>query len=104
MEFAFALGLIGWVALVAGAVLFGVVAQLIGETRTGYEWLIDAAAVVIGAVFASEFIIGLRAVEPVFDGLAIAPAVIGGLIVGLAVEIVTRFTTGGRYVSHPMAA
>jgi uncharacterized membrane protein YeaQ/YmgE (transglycosylase-associated protein family) len=104
MEFAIELGLTGWAVLLVGALLFGVIAQFVGETRTGYEWLIDAVAVVLGALVASELIVGWRAVEPVFDGLAIVPAVVGGLIVGLLVEVVTRFSTGGRYAGRPMAA
>ena len=71
--------------------------QLIGETRTGYEWLIDAIAAGIGALFASEFIVAFQATGPVFDGLALVPALVGGLVVGLIVEIATRYLTGGRY-------
>jgi len=104
MEIAFAIGIGGWAALLIGALLFGVVAQLIGETRTGYEWLVDSIGAGLGAIIASEFIIGLRSVEPVFDGLAIVPAVIGGLVLGLIVEIATRYLTGGRYVGRPIAA
>ena len=104
MEFAFAIGFGGWALLIAGALVFGLVAQFVGETETGYEWLVDAIAVAIGAIVASEFIVGWRAIEPVFDGLAIVPALVGGLVVGLIVEVSTRFMTGGRYIHHPMAA
>jgi hypothetical protein len=55
-------------------------------------------------VIASEFIISLRTFEPVWDGLALVPALIGGLVVGLVVEVATRYMTGGRYIaSRPMA-
>ncbi len=40
---------------------------------------------------------------PVWDGLAIAPAPIGGLALGLVVELVTRYLTGGAYTTRPMA-
>jgi hypothetical protein len=42
----------------------------------------------------------------VWDGLALLPAVIGGLVIGVLVEIVTRYLTGGRYTTHhrPTAA
>ena len=103
MELAITLGLGGWLALLAGALLFGVVAQFIGEVRTGYEWLADFIAAAIGAVIASEFIISLRTYEPVWDGLAIVPAIVGGLALGVVVELGTRYLTGGRYTSHPMA-
>lgn len=104
MELAINLGIGGWVILLAGAFIFGVVAQFVGETRTGYEWLVDGVAAALGAVIASEFIISARTWEPVWDNLAIVPALIGGLAVGLVVEVVTRFMTGGRYTAHPMAA
>ena len=104
MEFAINLGLGGGVVLIVGALVFGVIAQFIGETRTGYEWFVDAIAAGIGALVASEFIIGWQAFAPVFDGLAIWPALIGGLAVGLVVEVVTRFMTGGTYTGHPMSA
>lgn len=103
MELAINLGIGGWLVIFAGALLFGVVAQYIGEARTGYEWLVDGIAVVIGAVVASEFIISLRTFEPVWDGHALVPALIGGLAVGIVVELATRYLTGGRYTTRPMA-
>lgn len=104
MEFAIALGLGGWVALIAGAVVFGLLAQFIGEARTGYEWLADTVAAGVGALVASEFIIGWQAFAPVFDGLAIVPALIGGLVVGVVVEVATRYLTGGTYSGRPISA
>jgi uncharacterized membrane protein YeaQ/YmgE (transglycosylase-associated protein family) len=106
MELAIALGWGGWVVVLVAALVFGVAAQLIGETRTGYEWLVDGVAFALGAVIASEFVVGWRAIEPVWDGLALLPAVIGGLVIGVLVEIVTRYLTGGRYTTHhrPTAA
>ena len=49
MEFAITLGIGGWALLIVGALVFGVVAQFVGETRTGYEWLVDAIGAGIGA-------------------------------------------------------
>lgn len=103
MELAITLGIGGWLVLIAGALLFGVIAQFVGETRTGFEWLVDGIAAALGALIASEFIISLQAFAPVWDGLALVPALIGGLALGLVVEIVTRYVTGGRYTTHPMA-
>jgi uncharacterized membrane protein YeaQ/YmgE (transglycosylase-associated protein family) len=104
MELAIDLGIGGWVLLIAGALVFGVVAQLVGETRTGFEWLVDAIGAGIGALVASEFIVAWQAFEPVWDGLAIVPALIGGLVLGMIVEVVTRYTTGGTYAGRPTAA
>jgi uncharacterized membrane protein YeaQ/YmgE (transglycosylase-associated protein family) len=103
MELAISLGFGGWLALFAGAMLFGVIAQFFGETRTGYEWLVDGVAAALGAVIASEFIISLQAFAPVWDGLAIVPAVIGGLALGIVVELATRYLTGGRYTTRQRA-
>jgi uncharacterized membrane protein YeaQ/YmgE (transglycosylase-associated protein family) len=103
MELAIALGIGGWLILLAGALLFGVIAQFVGETRTGYEWLVDGIAAALGAVIASELIISLRTFAPVWDGLALVPALVGGLALGLVVEVATRFMTGGRYTTRPMA-
>lgn len=104
MELTLTIGLGGWIILIAGALLFGVVAQLIGETRTGFEWAIDAVAAAIGAIVASEFIVAWQAFGPVVDGLAVVPALIGGLALGLIVEVVTRFVTGGHYTHGAMSA
>ena len=104
MEFAVSLGLGGWVVLAAGALVFGAIAQFIGQPRTGYEWLVTAVAAAIGAVVASEFIVGWQAFEPVWDGLALVPAVVGGLVGGTVVEVATRYLTGGTYTGRPMSA
>ena len=103
MELAISLGFGGWFVLIAGALLFGVLAQFVGETRTGLEWVVDGIAAGLGAVIASELIISLRTFEPVWDGLAIVPALIGGLALGIVVELATRWLTGGRYTTRPMA-
>ena len=104
MEFVFTLGIGGWALLIVGALVFGVVAQFLGETRTGFEWLVDAIGFGIGALVASEFIVAWQTFEPVWDGLAIVPALIGGLVLGIVVEIATRYLTGGTYAGHPTAA
>ena len=91
-------------ASIVGALVFGVVAQFVGETKTGFEWLVVAIGAGIGALVASEFIVAWQTFEPVWDGLAIVPAVIGGLVLGIVVEIATRYLTGGTYARHPTAA
>jgi hypothetical protein len=53
---------------------------------------------------ASEFIVAWRTFEPVWDGLALVPALLGGLVVGIIVEVATRRLTGGTYSGRPMAA
>jgi hypothetical protein len=104
VELAITIGLGGWILLVAAALVFGVAAQLIGEARAGYEWFVDAIAFGIGAIVASEFIVALQAVEPVWDGLALVPALVGGLLFGTIVEVVTRNVTHGTYAHRPASA
>ena len=99
MELSITLGLIGWAILIVGALVFGIAAQFVGRARTGFEWLIDAVAAFAGALIASEFIVAWRGFEPVYEGLAIIPAIAGGLVLGVIVEVVTRFSTGGRYTT-----
>ena len=104
MELAITLGLGGWILLIAASLVFGAIAQYVGETRTGWEGAVDAVAFGIGALIGSEFIVAMQAYGPVWDGLALVPALVGGLIVGLIVELSTRYVTGGTYVHHPTAA
>ncbi len=104
MEFAISLGLGGWILLIVGALVFGALAQLVGETRTGYEWLVDAIAAGSGALVASEFIVAWQTSEPTWDGLALVPALVGGLVLGIVVEVTTRYMTGGTYSGRPMSA
>jgi uncharacterized membrane protein YeaQ/YmgE (transglycosylase-associated protein family) len=104
MEFSIALGFLGWMALLVGALIFGVLAQSVGDARTGYEWVADAIAAGFGALVASEFIVAWQTFEPVWDGLALVPALVGGLVVGVVVEVATRYLTGGTYATRPMSA
>jgi hypothetical protein len=104
MEFAISLGIWGWLLLIVAALAFGVVAQFVGHATTGFEWVADALGFAVGALVASEFVVGWQAFEPVWEGLALVPALVGGLVVGLATEVVTRYATGGTYRGHPTAA
>src|SRR5205809_2994017 len=82
MDFAFSIGLWGVLGLIVLSGLFGILVQLVGTPSFGYEWLVTGIAAFVGAFVASEFIVDARAFEPVFDGVAIVPAVIGGILVG----------------------
>jgi hypothetical protein len=57
-----------------------------------------------GALVASEFIVAWRTVEPVFDGLALVPALLGGLLLGIVVAVAMRRLTGGTYSGRAVAA
>lgn len=104
MELDITLGLVGWLVLIGGAVIFGIAAQFVGEARSAYEWVVDSLAAGFGALVASEFMVAWQATGPVFDGLALVPALVGGLAVGVVVAVATRFLTGGHYTHGAMSA
>ena len=104
MEFAISLGVGGWILLLGGALVLGIGAQVIGHPPTAYQWVFDAVGAGIGAIVASELIVALRDVGPVWDGLALVPALIGALVVIAIVEAASRYLTGGTYSGRPMSA
>ena len=94
----------GWMCLlllVGGAILIGAIAQYIGETRTGYEWLVAAVAALAGGWIASEAFGTLSTSGPAVEGLYIVPALIGAVVLGGLVDVMVRTVTGGSYVHHP---
>jgi uncharacterized membrane protein YeaQ/YmgE (transglycosylase-associated protein family) len=104
------LELIGWdvgmsgfaaLLLVIGALLLGAVPQFIGEARIGYEWVFTAVAVLVGGWLGSEAFGALSTWGAEFEGLFILPALIGGVVLGGIVDIVTRYVTGGSYTHEP---
>lgn len=99
--------LIGWnigmsfgaaVLLVLAGMAIGVIAQLIGRVTFGYEFLFAAAGAVVGGWLGSEAFGTLSTWGPVFDGLYMVPALIGGIVVGGVVDAVTRVSSGGTYL------
>ncbi|HLA17468.1 MAG TPA: hypothetical protein VJZ72_11260 [Candidatus Limnocylindrales bacterium] len=104
MEFVIDMQAPAWALVIGGGLVFGVIAQFVGRTETGWEWLIDGIGFVVGAVVASELIIAFQTVEPMWEGLALVPALIGGIVVGLLVDVATRYVTGGSpFTHHPMS-
>ena len=95
MEFSFTIGMWAVIALITGSVILGVGIQLFGDPDFSYEWLITAIGAGIGGFGASEFIVGFRTWEPLFDGIAIFPALIGALVVGVALVAAIRLLTSG---------
>lgn len=94
MDLSFDITTLGLISMVVVALALGVVAQMIGEVRTGYEWLLTAIGVLVGAFVASEYL-GLRTFAPVWENVALIPAIVGGLVLGAVVDLVTRYTTHG---------
>jgi hypothetical protein len=89
------LGLQGLGILVAVSLLFGVIAQVVfGRGTTRWMWLIGAVAWFVGGFIASEVVWGSateQELQPVIDGLALDESLLGGLVVGVPVVLVTWF-------------
>jgi uncharacterized membrane protein YeaQ/YmgE (transglycosylase-associated protein family) len=104
------LELIGWdvgmtawavVALIAAAVVIGVVLQYIGEVTNGYEWSIAGLAAIVGGWIGSEALGTLSTWGPEWEGMYLLPALIGAVVLGFVVDLVVRYATGGSLVHHP---
>lgn len=78
----------------------GVIAQFIGETRTGYEWLIAGIAALVGGWLGSEAFGTVSTWGPEVENFFVLPALIGGVVVGGVVDAVVRTLTGGSFVAH----
>jgi hypothetical protein len=100
MELTTDMGAAAIVSLAVISIALGVVLHLIGDVEFGYEWVVTAIAAFAGGFIASEWITSFRTVEPVWDGMAVVPALAGALIVGIAVDAIVRFTTHGSYGHH----
>ena len=103
----FDLGFQGLGVLVLISLLFGVIAQLaLGRGSTRWLWLIGSVAWFTGGLLASEVVWGASTEEelqPIIDGLAFDEALLGGLLMGLPVVLVTWYVTrhGGHH--RPLA-
>jgi uncharacterized membrane protein YeaQ/YmgE (transglycosylase-associated protein family) len=104
MDLAITLGLGGWIALIVGALVFGAIVQLTTDAPTSYDWIVAAIAAGIGALFASEIVVAWRTVERVWDGIVLVPSVLGGVVLGVVVELASRFLTGGRPAGRAISA
>ena len=93
----FDLGLQGLGILIGISLIFGVVAQLILRGGTRWLWLFAAIGWFVGGLFASEVLFATATedeIQPIIDGLALDESLLGGLIVGIIVAVVTRLLTG----------
>jgi hypothetical protein len=102
----FDLGIYGLGILIVISLAFGLAAQLLVSGGNRWMWLIGAAGWFVGGLFASEAIWGKMTVDeiqPIIDGLALDESLLGGLIVGVVVVIVTRLATGrASHGPHPV--
>lgn len=103
MEFTIEMGVGGAALLIIGALILGVLVQLVGEARSNIEWFVTGIAALAGAVVASEFVTAWSTMEPMWDQVALLPALVGGLVTGLVVAVVIRYATGGSLTHGPHA-
>jgi uncharacterized membrane protein YeaQ/YmgE (transglycosylase-associated protein family) len=98
--FGWDVGMSGWAVLllVGGAIVIGAIAHLIGEVRTGWEGPIAAVAALVGGYIGSEALGAFSTWGVVFQGLYVLPALIGAVVLGVAVDAIVRYATHGSYV------
>jgi hypothetical protein len=92
------LGFQGFALLLIPALLFGALAGVIfWRSATHWMWLFAAAGWFVGGLLASEVVLGSETTEenyqPLIDGLLWDEALLGGLLVGSAVVLVTWLVT-----------
>lgn len=79
--------ILGWLILIVGALVLGIAAQfLIRTSDLPYRWIVSSIAAFVGAAGASEWLFSTA--TPVFEGIAIWPALAGGVIVGAVADLI----------------
>jgi len=90
------MGLLAFSSLVVVGLVAGFAVQFLAKSAIRFEWLIVAVAIMFGGYFASESFPGSTVLAdikdwgPVFDGMAIIPAAIGALILGVVADLGMR--------------
>lgn len=103
MDLSFDITALGLVAIAAASVLYGLALAVVGDGGVGYEWLLTAIATFVGAFIGSEYL-GLTSYAPIWEGIALVPAVLGGAVTGFVVALVTRYAGGGSLTHGPRPA
>lgn len=85
------MNVIGIAIIIVGALVIAYAYRFVGNAREGVGGsLVTAAGAALGAFAASEWLGSLSTLGPDVDGLYVLPALVGGLIVAIAVETVVR--------------
>jgi len=96
MEFTYEIGWLGLALLVIGALAIGLAFQFVGRGAATYEWVGTSIAAFLGGFVASELFVSLRDWQPVYEGVALLPALVGGVAVGGIVAFTLRVLFGHR--------
>jgi len=88
------MGVWGVIILLAGALLVGIAVQAILRAENDYAWLFSAIGAFVGGFVASEWLGALSTWGWEGNGLFVFPALIGAVVVGAIVELVTRAAAG----------
>ncbi len=81
---------LGWTVLVVAAVVVALAAQYLLRTDAlPFRWIISAIGAFIGAAAASEWL--YSGTTPEYEGIALWPAVVGGLLVGGIVDLALQY-------------
>ena len=80
--------LLGWIVLIVGAVIVGAVAQWAMKADVPNRWVVTAIGAFVGALVPSEWLFADSAPEA--EGIALWPALIGGLVVGVVVDVIAQ--------------
>lgn len=90
--------LLGWVIVIVASLVVGVIAQLVLKSGMPYRWVLTSVATFIGAAVTSEAL--FQNATPELEGMALWPAIVGGLVVGLVVDLIAvyfaRTSTGDQ--------
>jgi hypothetical protein len=91
--------------LIVISLAFGAISQLVlGRGTTHWLWLVGAGAYFIGGLVASEVVWGTLTVDdiqPIIGGLAFDESLLGGLVLGIPVVLVTWYFTRHGHMHRP---
>lgn len=88
------------------SVVFGVIAHIIFGRDTRWMWLVGAIGFFLGGLIASEVIFSWATaaeLQPQIDGLSFDEALLGGLIVGIPVVLLSWWVNHRRHIHGPTA-
>ena len=90
------MGFTGFVIVLVGALLLGILHRVMHHTAPMSEWLAIAVAAAIGGFIGSEWLGVASKWGPQVNGLYLVPALIAGIIVSAIAEQLIRKRTRAR--------